>query len=490
MSTDTCTVDWEIDRRRLRPATTSLSRIAHMKNKAKGDGDKPSARHDATHVVPTGQGAAAAKAPRRAKSTLWDLSLDVPKAVPRSLGATKALDPAIAAALELESAKAMRKLRRKLAELCQKHGMKSPIRALTLERWRWAAKWEEDEAAANLPKGANGATHPVIPRHPAPNADHELVLELERQGLSKQAARATVDAVRATSTEAASELLKMRHQAASGKPLPAPPLAVKVNRHSIDLVSGRAQVKLSRAAYGKLAILHRRHAGAAEASAPPSEEMVEAASGEAEHAEAACAERAAADEDGDSRSALHLRLLAMLTRYKSLQGHGFQAAIGKPVWQLLTSRLGVACEGFASPLNAYLPVRRPAEPHARRPRPPLPAAPRPSRRRAGQRMRAPPVLAAASYPEDWPTPALCRPSARPLRTRMACSALVVRSSRSRPRQDLMRYEILPGSYSAVLPRCPTKATRRRCSLLTPCRLSTAVGPTVATRRSTHPSCTP
>ena len=45
----------------------------------------------------------------------------------------------------------------------------------------------------------------------------------------------------------------------------------------------------------------------------------------------------------------------MLLRYKALHGHGFQAAIGKPVWQVLRARMDVGCECFASPLNAYLP---------------------------------------------------------------------------------------------------------------------------------------
>ena len=35
------------------------------------------------------------------------------------------------------------------------------------------------------------------------------------------------------------------------------------------------------------------------------------------------------------------------------QGHGFQAAVGPPVFALLNARLGVAFECFASPLNTY-----------------------------------------------------------------------------------------------------------------------------------------
>ena len=117
----------------------------------------------------------------------------------------------------------------------------------------------------------------------------------------------------------------------------------------------------------------------------------------------------AAGGDGPSRAALHHRMFALLLRYKSLHGHGFQAALGPKVrersatqaqrhapslrqgaaprracracprasaaadpplacplgaclpldaqvWQLLQGRLGVAFECFASPLNAYLPA--------------------------------------------------------------------------------------------------------------------------------------
>ena len=39
-----------------------------------------------------------------------------------------------------------------------------------------------------------------------------------------------------------------------------------------------------------------------------------------------------------------------------MRGHGFHAAIAPAVWRVLTSRLGVGFEAFASPLNCYLPT--------------------------------------------------------------------------------------------------------------------------------------
>ena len=76
---------------------------------------------------------------------------------------------------------------------------------------------------------------------------------------------------------------------------------------------------------------------------------------EAAEAEAA-AEAAMVGGSDDARAGLHARLFALLLRYKSIQGHGFQAAIGPPVWEVCRARLGVGVECFASPLNAYLPA--------------------------------------------------------------------------------------------------------------------------------------
>ena len=174
--------------------------------------------------------------------------------------------------------------------------------------------------------------------------------------------------------------------------------------------------KLSHAAYHKLAMLHRRHSpkeappaeveGGEQGAAPGAEQGTEqairaevfAAQEEAGVGEVGDdddeegAEEGGSDDDGGSddeegerddakgeskgdskgaaqkksrlvdnasggtRGAFHLRLFALLLRYKSLRGHGFQAAVGPDVWKVLTSKLEVGFECFASPLNAYLPA--------------------------------------------------------------------------------------------------------------------------------------
>lgn len=314
---------------------------------------KGSSRHEATHAAPTGLGAEAAKSQRRAKENrLWDLDAEVPKWCPRPIGITKSLDDASdAAALELESAKALRALRRKLEELVKPY--LSNVRPLTLERWRWAAKWEEEQAGSK-----KAILHPSMPSRPAPAADGELLKELQRQGLGTDSARQVVAELRKTSEELAGRLLKQRHAVVSGgKAPPAPPLKLTFNRHNIDFAAGKAQIKVSHSVYGKLAILHRRHAPAAEATAAPSPVMADGSSDADVDVEAAEAEAAKAEADAgtDGRLGLHQRIFAMVLRYRSLQGDGFQAAIGKPVWECLQSKLGVACECFASPLNGFLP---------------------------------------------------------------------------------------------------------------------------------------
>ena len=281
----------------------------------KGKKLKGAARHEVTHADPTGLGAEMAKRQRKAKEMrLWDLSAEVPKWSPRPIGITKSLeDPSDAAALELESAKALRALRRKLEELCKPHI--SNVRPLTLERWRWSAKWEEEQAGSK-----KAVLHPSMPSRPAPAADAELERELQRQGLSTDSARKVVAELRKTAEELAGRLLKQRHAVVSGgKAPPAPPLKLTFNRHNIDFAAGKAQIKVAHSVYGKLAILHRRHAPEAEKTPtppppPPDEGAGDEGEGDAEAAEAAAAKAEADLGTANSRLALHQRIFAMVLR--------------------------------------------------------------------------------------------------------------------------------------------------------------------------------
>jgi phosphorylated CTD-interacting factor 1 len=54
-----------------------------------------------------------------------------------------------------------------------------------------------------------------------------------------------------------------------------------------------------------------------------------------------------------SRDAFHSRLFALLLRYKSIQGYGFQSGVGPRVFATLRDTVGVTFEAFASPLNCF-----------------------------------------------------------------------------------------------------------------------------------------
>lgn len=110
-------------------------------------------RHTRTESVATGEGAEASMAAgRQAKApALWDMKALVPKWAPLPAN-TQLLPPESAVALELRTARALARLRARLEKLCSEHGLQRPVRALTFERWRFAAKWEEQQQASRKHK--------------------------------------------------------------------------------------------------------------------------------------------------------------------------------------------------------------------------------------------------------------------------------------------------------------------------------------------------
>ena len=61
---------------------------------------------------------------------------------------------------------------------------------------------------------------------------------------------------------------------------------------------------------------------------------------------------------GDVEQAFLGSVLALLVRYQSLDGGGFQCAVPRSVFRVLEDEWGVDCEGFASPLNCTLGAGR------------------------------------------------------------------------------------------------------------------------------------
>jgi hypothetical protein len=259
--------------------------------------------------------------------------------------------PATAVELEVARAKAIDRLRSRLAGLCRDAGL-SKVPLLALERWRFTCKWAESEGQAlpvsGQPPAAAGATpahqpisskkagaaaaaaggDPVLP-FGAPGsaavAEAGLVNDLVKAGMNGGAAAAAAQALAAASAAAAAAITKLAHQLASGRaPDPASAtLAVSFHKHSIDLTAGQQFVMVTREAYGRLARLHRQHAPPGEA-APPVEEPDLLAEAEA----ADLADEAAGAKGDAPRAAFHGRLFALLLRYKLIQGHGFQVGGG------------------------------------------------------------------------------------------------------------------------------------------------------------------
>lgn len=202
--------------------------------------------------------------------------------------ARSACSPSPAAAVELELARAaaLEQLRGKYASLCAKAGLRNaPL--LSFERWRFAAKWAEDEpdlaalaaqaqaqaggakqasataAPAAAPgssgKGGKGGSKsgkqgkpassssadPVLPYgglSPAPEPG--LAADLARAGLSEAAAAGVARQLAEASHEACARLAKRRHQLVSGKPPSCPALQLSFRRHSIEVTCSSRFVRV------------------------------------------------------------------------------------------------------------------------------------------------------------------------------------------------------------------------------------------------------
>jgi hypothetical protein len=170
---------------------------------------------------------------------LWDLSVAVPKGVPRAVS-SKLPSPVAAAALELELAKGIRHLRGALDEQCKAAGVREGAPGLALERWRASAILEEEEHASKAPR------HPCIPSRPCPRAETELARELVSAGVAAPAAERIASTTREAASKLAAAMSKLAHAAASGKALPPPPLTLTFHRHAVELASNKARVKVSR----------------------------------------------------------------------------------------------------------------------------------------------------------------------------------------------------------------------------------------------------
>jgi hypothetical protein len=163
-----------------------------------------------------------------------------------------------------------------LASLAAKAGLRN-VPLLAFERWRFAAKWAEDEpqlaaaAAAAAGGGTDGApatgshkgdqqqkqqqkqkqkqqqaaNDPVIPFGSLAVAPEPgLVSDLVRAGMEAEAAVGVATQLAAAAAGAAAGLVKKRQQLASGKAPGCGALLVEFHKHSLDMTCGGTFVKV------------------------------------------------------------------------------------------------------------------------------------------------------------------------------------------------------------------------------------------------------
>ena len=203
-----------------------------------------------------------------------------PPAVARSASSAA---PAAAVELELARAAALDQVRSRFASLCAQAGLRNaPL--LSLERWRFAAKWAEEEpqlaalaheaaaaaggssggqqaavAAAAMPQGggkggkggrqgkaAGSNADPVLPYGSLPPAPEPgLVADLARSGLAAAAATEVAQQLAQAACDACARLAKRRRQLTSGKPPSCPELQLAFRRHSLELTCGGRFARVS-----------------------------------------------------------------------------------------------------------------------------------------------------------------------------------------------------------------------------------------------------
>ncbi|KAJ3246063.1 mRNA (2'-O-methyladenosine-N(6)-)-methyltransferase [Chytriomyces hyalinus] len=200
-----------------------------------------------------------------------------------------------------------RRLRRRFKALLSNHGLAPPIQAY--ERWLFNAR-----ASAT----AKQRKDPLLPFNI--HVEPGLVSDLLRAGIAEKDAKNVVRMLGKEATACVQELLdlKAKESFSDGEDV-----VITMHQYSVDVSCGKyAFCKLSLAHFEKLQILYARYSG-----------------------------KNLENEDGDN-SHFSRALMALLLRYQSMLGHGFQAAMSNVSFNVLNREFGVDFECFASPLNS------------------------------------------------------------------------------------------------------------------------------------------
>jgi hypothetical protein len=276
------------------------------------------------------------------------------------------LEDRATSAVEALRAKAVKKLRSALHRECSKHGVRPPL--LCVERWLFRSSSPADHLhrASSISSNGNvsgasgasdGSSHggwggprvdPVLPslRGPDPALERDLV-------------RAGIDPAQAKIISERMSALAAAEVAALAAALPERSAVTKrVVGGEVRFTLGPAErpfVRCNTACYDKLCKLWqahnatgdalRGHGGAIPVAADGTngDEATPKSSSDVDVSEAAVEQQMSHD------------IYCLLTRYDTIAGEGYQAALPALPFEVLQRRLGVTCECFASPLNSTLP---------------------------------------------------------------------------------------------------------------------------------------
>lgn len=278
-------------------------------------------------------------------------SLQLRRSVSPTRRTTANRTAAASSSVEAMRAKAVKKLRSALHRDCSKHGVRPPL--LCVERWlfRNAPPAESAEVSSVSFTSAPAAWDPVLPS--LVGADHALIRDLVRAGLQSDAAEGVAKRI--------SELALVEVASLSKATPCRTDVTVRVARGEVRFSLGmatRPYVRCNTTCYEKLCDLWHT-TRAAKASCAASEVCEHTGSDrvkceDKDDDKIMLAATCAAPESSDRDACMNHDIYCLLTRYDTIAGEGYQAALPALPFGVLQRRLGVTCECFASPLNSTL----------------------------------------------------------------------------------------------------------------------------------------
>lgn len=340
-----------------------------------------------------------------------------PTSLRTKAGAKAVLEDArVAATIECARAGYLEKLRKMLNRLATQKGAGAPP-PQAFERWRFAAKHAEDASSSIDPVIPNGASGGAAADALVDDLTRAGVSSSSAKAIASAVAEAAgryARLVRRTAARLAAVDHPWTQESSRGDGDDSGDdsdddsdssdddddtagekrrdglvrVAVGFRAQSVEMRSSRGKhfAVLSRRAYGKLAAMYRRSAPASDPGLPAPTEGAVSGYKHDEDSDDDDDDSDDSDDDEDEKRArfddeesalvnaaahvvdalnddasneprsyvaFHARLFALLLRYKSIHGYGFQASVGPEVFHLLRRTVGVQVECFASPLNAF-----------------------------------------------------------------------------------------------------------------------------------------